>query len=397
MCSLVGSCLCVCHSWMGETVRQGCYPSGASKSLAVNRCAAPHVIQCSLCHVQPASHTEQQAKVAVGVKDAASDRPPIGAASPQKKQRTPTKLVHLWASSAQSQFTSLQVSVKVLLCDDTLSWRSTQQPVSPCCRGNYGADHAWCQPVQARPPRIADMFAKALPADPAALLQRAVAAQQEPAAGAAAEPALRTPHLSGKFGAMGMASPPAAAAGRDPAGQQHRAAPSGARKQLFVAEPPAGERNEAVAHQGCSSSSHSFQGGSKASAADAARAPPGKLPAALDGSSSAEVSWPDASICVSSRRTTDCNPSSTAASRQQLEQQRKPGRKTARSRVPEQRAAGHEVLQLAVAREPTAQGLCVAAAAIGPSRQVVSGGSTPINLITPDRQPETIDLTSTDS
>ena len=241
------------------------------------------------------------------------------------------------------------------------------------------------------------MFAKALPADPAALLQRAAAAQHEPAAGAAAEPALRTPHLSGRFGAMGMASPSAAAVERGPAGQQQTAARSRARKQLFVADPPAGEHNEQVADQGYSSSSHSHQGGSKAAKRHAARAPPGRLPAALDDSSSAEVSWPDAGICVSSRRTGDRIPNSTAAGRQQLEQQHKPGRKAARSRVPEQMAAGHEVLQLTAAREPQAQGLCVAAAAIVASRQEATGGSTPINLITPDRQPETIDLTSTDS
>ena len=195
---------------------------------------------------------------------------------------------------------------------------------------------------------------------------------------------------------MGMASPPAAAADRVPAGQQQAAAPSGARKQLFVADPPAGEHSEAVADQGCSSSSHSFQGGSQAAETDAARAPPGELPDALDGSSSAEVSWPHASIFVSSRRTGYQHLSSTAASRQQLEQRHKPVRKAARSRLPEQRAAGLDALQLAAAREPQAQGLCIAAAASVASRQVVSGGSTPISLITPDRHPETIDLTCTD-
>lgn len=56
----------------------------------------------SMCHLQPAIHTEQQAKVAVGVKDTSSDRPPIGAASPQKKQCTPTKPVSLLESLLHS-------------------------------------------------------------------------------------------------------------------------------------------------------------------------------------------------------------------------------------------------------------------------------------------------------
>jgi hypothetical protein len=38
---------------------------------------------------------EQKPQATVGVKDGTADRPPIGAASPQKKQRTPTKPVNL--------------------------------------------------------------------------------------------------------------------------------------------------------------------------------------------------------------------------------------------------------------------------------------------------------------
>lgn len=85
-------------SWVAMKLWQGRCPFDANKLWTSVCCTIPHLTQYQLYHVQPAIHADQQAKVAVGVKDTASDRPPIGHASPQKKQRTPTKPVSLLES-----------------------------------------------------------------------------------------------------------------------------------------------------------------------------------------------------------------------------------------------------------------------------------------------------------
>lgn len=278
----------------------------------------------------------------------------------------------------------------------------------------------WSSALQARPNRITDMFAKAAPAQAAPPQQRDAALETGLAAAAAAEPALRTPHLSGRFGAMGMTSPAAAVASAAATGQPAHTH-SRARKQLFAAEPAAistgaagaegssGAMDEArgAAAAGCVASSS--QGGDAGfrQIIDAAPA----AAAAAAQASSEEASWPETGTGISSRRSGRGAAAGGGAVRQLAAQHRKPNRKAPRTRL------AHEADEVAgasgaadsgrtvpIALPPAAlqqpQVLGAAAAAGAAVAQAVSGdgGGTPINLITPERLPDTvIDLTASDS
>lgn len=316
-----------------------------------------------------------QPRIVAGDKDSAGGRPPAEAASPQKKQRTPTK--------------------------------------------------------PARPNRIADMFARAAPpaqADMAA--QRVTDAATGEHDEAAAAPALRTPHLSGRFGAMGMASPAAAAAASPAAAATHAGADHGraaqpesavhgrARKQLFAAD-----RAAIVDSGGSGGGSGSGSDGAAASwEAGAAQRPAVAGPPSY----SEEASWPggdqlDAgatSRVIGSRVTSmgrrslshRLHPALAAAPR------RRADRKAPRSRLPQPStaaaptqtsddvdsdadidggAAVPTALPAAHMQRPMALGPA-ATAAVGAATAAATAGvdCETIDLLTPERPPEFVDLTA---
>lgn len=247
------------------------------------------------------------------------------------------------------------------------------------------------------------MFAKAAPASQ----QRDAAPQPAITGDVPAELALRTPHLSGRFGAMGMASPagPVAAVGAPAAAGPVAPFPSRARKQLFTGGPAArGSGHEASSAAASGSASDSIRGGSADDRQGGNEAPSAAARAAHV--SSQDASWPETGT-VSSRRG-----AAGSSDRQLTAQHRKPDRKAARSRLIGDEAAGPSGSELAstplpialppkTVQQPQALGHA-AAAAVGAATQAVgsrqaagsSGGNTPIDLITPERAPETVtDLT----
>ena len=244
------------------------------------------------------------------------------------------------------------------------------------------------------------MFAKAARTPPPA------AQPDSAAAGLSGE--VPTPHLSGRFGAMLMQSPPSAGV----AAPHAAAAPAQrARKQLFAAAvaEPAGAAGPAAVDSSSSGGSGGLgaPNGGRADSGASAGAGAAAATAALQSLGEAPESWPcggPVSVAAGAGNHAALGSSEAASPSKRLAaQQMKPRRKATRSRLPrpERREDSNDgsdieiTLSPEAGRPPAAVGRAAGAAAAAAAEaalQQPAGSHSAIDLTTPQRPVDVVDL-----
>lgn len=245
------------------------------------------------------------------------------------------------------------------------------------------------------------MFAKAARTPPPA------AQPDSAAAGPSGE--VPTPHLSGRFGAMLMQSPPGAGV----AAPHGAAAPAQrARKQLFaaaVAAEPAGTAAPAAVDRGSSGGSGGLgaPNGGRADSGASAGAGAAAAIAALQSLGEAPESWPCggpvSAAAGAGNHAALGSSEATSPSKRLAAQRMKPCRKATRSRLPRQERQEdlNDGSDIEITLSPEAWGPPAAvgraagaavAAAAEAALQQPAGGHSAIDLTTPQRPVDVVDL-----